>query len=180
AGDREGGGRDRDRGDAGCGAEERGDGGGDVPQAPGRGAGGGQRGGAPARDRQGRGGAGAGAGEAGVDQAAQELQGRGVRVGEGRGGAAHAVLPGVPAAVLLPDDGRDGGMHAAGGGGDGDAGGQRVDGGGVDHADRDGAGAAVRDPRRGPHGGGRRRHGDRGVGEGRGHHAPRDHQLGVR
>ena len=44
AGDREGGGRDRDRGDAGRGAEERGDGGGDVPQAAGRGAGGGQRG----------------------------------------------------------------------------------------------------------------------------------------
>jgi translation elongation factor EF-Tu-like GTPase len=34
-GDREGGGRDRDRGDAGADEEERGDGGGDVPQAAG-------------------------------------------------------------------------------------------------------------------------------------------------
>ena len=33
---------------------------------------------------------------------------RGVHAEQGRGRAAHAVLPGVPAAVLLPDDGRDG------------------------------------------------------------------------
>ena len=33
---------------------------------------------------------------------------RGVRADEGRGRAAHAVLQGVPAAVLLPHDGRDG------------------------------------------------------------------------
>ena len=125
--------------------EERGDGGGDVPEAAGRGAGGGQHRGAAAGDRQGRGGARAGAGEAGVDQAAQEVQGGGVRAGEGRGGAAHAVLQRVPAAVLLPDDGRDGGVHVAGGGGDGDAGGQRGDGDRVDHADCDGEGAAVRD-----------------------------------
>ena len=57
---------------------------------------------------QGRDRAGAGAGEAGVDHAAHEVQGRGVRADEGRGGAAHAVLQRVPAAVLLPDDGRDG------------------------------------------------------------------------
>ena len=44
AGDREGGGGDRDRGDAGATQEDGGDGGGDVPQAAGRGAGGGQRG----------------------------------------------------------------------------------------------------------------------------------------
>ena len=44
----------------------------------------------------------------GSDHAAHALRGRGVRADEGRGGAAHAVLQGVPAAVLLPDDGRDG------------------------------------------------------------------------
>ena len=41
---------------------------------------------------------------------------------EGR--AAYAVLQWVPAAVLLPDDGRDGGDDVESGGGDGDAGGQ--------------------------------------------------------
>ena len=44
---------------------------------------------------------------------------------EGRGRAAHAVLQRVPAAVLLPDDGRDGGGDAARGARDGDAGRQR-------------------------------------------------------
>ncbi len=44
---------------------------------------------------------------------------------EGRGRAAHAVLQRVPAAVLLPHDGRDRGGDAAGGCGDGDAGRQR-------------------------------------------------------
>src|SRR6267143_827466 len=90
-GDREGGGRGRERGDDGADEEERGDGGGDVSQAPGRGAGGGQHRGALAGGGQGRGGAGAGAGQAGLDQAVQEVQGRGVRDDEGRGGAAHAV-----------------------------------------------------------------------------------------
>jgi len=42
---------------------------------------------------------------------------------EGR--AAHAVFLGVPAAVLLPDDGRDGGYEVGGRRGDGDARGQR-------------------------------------------------------
>ena len=37
-----------------------------------------------------------------------KFHGRGVRADEGRGRAAHAVLQGVPAAVLLPHDGRDG------------------------------------------------------------------------
>ena len=49
----------------------------------------------------------AGAGEAWEHHAAQEVQGRGLRPEEGRGRAAHAVLQGLPAAVLLPDDGRD-------------------------------------------------------------------------
>ena len=90
--------------------------------------------------------AGAGAGEARVHQAAQEVQSGSVRPDEGRGRAAHAVLQRVPAAVLLPDDGRDGGVHVAQRGGDGDAGGQRDAGDRADHADRDGEGAAVRDP----------------------------------
>src|SRR5262249_57168053 len=94
----------------------------------------------------GRGGAGAGVGEAGVDHAAQEVQGGGVRVGEGGGGAAHAVFQRVPAAVLLSDDGRDGGVHVAQRGGDGDAGGQRGDDDRGDHAGGDGEGVAVCDP----------------------------------
>ena len=43
-----------------------------------------------------------------------KFKARGVRADEGRGRAAHAVLQRVPAAVLLPDDGRDGGGDAAG------------------------------------------------------------------
>ena len=114
--------------------------------------------------------------EAGVDQAVQEVQGGGVRAGQGRGGAAHAVLQRVPAAVLLPDDGRDGGVHAAGGGGDGDAGGQRDDDDRVDPAGGDGEGAAVRDPGGGADGGRRRRRGDHGLAHAR-HHLARLHQL---
>ena len=44
---------------------------------------------------------------------------------EGRRRTAHAVLQGIPAAVLFPDDGRDGIGGIAGRGGDGDAGRQR-------------------------------------------------------
>src|SRR5467141_1349189 len=167
----EGGGRDRDRGDGGH-AQVGGDGRGDVPQAAGRGAGGGQYWGAAARHRQRRCPARAGAGQAGLDQAPQEVQGGSVRADQGRGGAAHAVLQRVPAAVLLPDDGRDGGVHAAGGDGDGDAGGQRDDGDRADHADRDGEGAAVRHPGGGAAGGRGRRHRDRRVSD-----APRDHRA---
>ena len=106
----------------------------------------------------------------------QEVQGRSVRARQGRGGAAHAVLQRVPAAVLLPDDGRDGGVHAAGGGGDGDAGGQRDDDDRVDPAGGDGEGAAVRDSGGGTDGGRRRRGGDHGLAHAR-HHLPRVHQL---
>src|SRR5262249_47451903 len=158
--------------------KEGGEGGGDVPQAAGGRAGGGQHRGAVARGGQGRGGAGAGAGQAGVDQAAQEVQGRGVRVDEGRGGAAHALLQRGPAAVLFSDDGRDGGVHLAPRRRDGDAGGQRDAGDRADQADRDGEGAAVRDPRRGPHGGRRRRHRDHGVVDGHArHHLARMHHV---
>ena len=44
----------------------------------------------------------------GIDHAAQEVQGRGLRPEEGGGWSPHAVLQGLPAAVLLPHDGRDG------------------------------------------------------------------------
>ena len=53
---------------------------------------------------------------------------------QGRRRAAHAVLQGLPAAVLLPDDGRDGSGGVAGRHGDGDAGRQRAAGSGADHA----------------------------------------------
>src|SRR5439155_271199 len=107
------GGRPGDFGPGGAGGDPRhaqdgGDGGRDVPQALGRGAGGGQYRGAAAGDRQGRSGAGPSIGQARDDQTPQEIQGRGVRADEGRGGAAHAVLQRVPAAGLLSDDGRDG------------------------------------------------------------------------
>ena len=118
-----------------------------------------QRGPAAARHRKGRRGARAGDREAGLDQAAQEVQGRSVRAEQGRRRAAHAVLQGLPAAVLLPHDGRDGSGAVAGRHGDGDAGRQRAPGGGADHAGRHGQGVALRDSRRRPHGG--RRHGDR-------------------
>ncbi len=111
-----------------------------------------------ARDGQGRRPAGPGAGEAGIDHAAHEVQGGGVRVDQGGGREAHAVLQGIPAAVLLPDDGRDGLGGAAGRDGDGDARGQRDDRGGAPHADRDGRGGPLRDPRRRPHRRRRRRH----------------------
>ena len=67
---------------------------------------------------------------------------------QGRGRAAHAVLQRLPAAVLLPHDGRDGLDRAAEGHGDGDAGGQHLDHGDADPADRDGRGPALRHPRR--------------------------------
>ena len=54
------------------------------------------------------GGARPGAVQAGLDQAAQEVQGRGLHPDEGGGWPAHAVLHQLPSAVLLPHDGRDG------------------------------------------------------------------------
>src|SRR5215212_2909690 len=120
-------------------------------------------------------GAGGGGGRGGEHHAAHALRGRGVRADEGRGGAAHAVLQGVPAAVLLPDDGRDGVGGAAGGGGDGDAGGQCADDDRADHPDRDGRGAALCDPRGRPHRGRRRRHQDPQVAKGQSRAARQDH-----
>jgi elongation factor Tu len=54
--------------------------------------------------------AGAGPGQAGLDQAAHQVPGRGVHPVQGGGGRPHAVLQQLPAAVLLPDDGRDGAL----------------------------------------------------------------------
>ena len=80
-------------------------------------------------------------------QAAHEVQGGGLRADEGRGRAAHAVLHRLSSAVLLPNDGRDGGGESAGRCGDGDAGRQHRDGDRADRTDRDGEGSEVRDSR---------------------------------
>ena len=96
---------------------------------------------------------------------------------EGRGRTSHAVLHGLQAAVLLPDDGRDRSGDLAGRGGDGDARGQHADDGGAHHAHRHGEGPALRDPRGRPHRGLRHRHRHHRVREGqardaRQHHPP--------
>ena len=80
------------------------------------------------------------------------------------GGPAHAVLEELPAAVLLPDDGRDGVGEAARGHRHGDAGRQHPDGGRADPADRDGRGPALRHPRGRQDRRRRRRHQDHQVG----------------
>src|SRR6185503_3305437 len=123
AGGGEGGRGARDRG-AEADLEDGVHGGGDVPQAARSGAGGGQHRGAAAGDEAGGSGAWAGVGEAGEYYPAHEVRLRGVRAEQGRGGSAHAVLQRLSAAVLFPDDGRDGERGAAVGDGDGDAGGQ--------------------------------------------------------
>ena len=70
---------------------------------------------------------------------------------QGRRRASHAVLQGLPSAVLLPYDRRDGRGGTAGRRRDGDAGRQREDPGRADRADRDGRRPAFRDSRRRPH-----------------------------
>ncbi len=76
---------------------------------------------------------------------------RGLHPDQGRGWPSHAVLRQLPAAVLLPHDGRDRRGSAARGHRDGDAGRQREDRGRADRADRDGRRPALRHPRRRPH-----------------------------
>ena len=66
-----------------------------------------------------------GAGEAGIDYAAHQVQGGSLHSDERRRRAAHAILQGIPSAVLLANDGRDGRGGVAGGDRDGDAGRQR-------------------------------------------------------
>ena len=103
----QGGRRDRDRGHPRH-AEDDGDGRRDVPQAAGSRRGGRQRRRSAARHEEGSGGARPGAGEAGFDQPAHEVQGRGLRADEGGGWPSHSVLQRLSSAVLLPHDGRDG------------------------------------------------------------------------
>ncbi len=98
--------------------------------------------------------------EAGLDHAAYAVQGRGVRALEGGGWAPHAVLQRLPAAVLLPHDGRDRLDQAPGGPGDGDAGRQHEHGDRPRPANRDGSGPSLRDSRGRPHRWRGRGHGD--------------------
>ena len=63
-----------------------------------------------------------GAVQAGLGQAAHQVQGRGLYSDEGRGRPPHAVLHQLPPAVLLPHDGRDRHRDAARGRRNGDAG----------------------------------------------------------
>jgi translation elongation factor TU len=90
----------------------------------------------------------------------RKVQGGSLRPDEGRGWAPHAVLQRLPPTVLLPHHGCDGCSAPARGCGDGDAGGQRPDGGRAHYEYRHGQGTAVRDPRGWPHRGRRRRYGD--------------------
>src|SRR5258706_1509173 len=71
--------------------------------------------------------AGAGNLKAGFNHTAHEIQGRSVSADKGRRRTAHAVLYRLPAAVLLPDDGRDGSGPLALGTRAGDAGPQPGD-----------------------------------------------------
>ncbi len=98
----------------------------DVQEAIGRGTCRGQCGFVAARHCQGRRGARDGVGQAWLDHPAHQVQGRDLRVEQGRGWAPHAVFQWLPAAVLLPHDRRDGYGEAAGRHGDGDAWGQCV------------------------------------------------------
>src|SRR5207245_2717006 len=78
----------------------------------------------------------AGARHAGLQPAAPAPAVRRRRPLECRRRPPHAVLQQLPAAVLLPDDGRDGCDQASGGPGDGHAGRQHQHGGRADPADR--------------------------------------------
>ena len=89
---------------------------------------------------------GSGDSQTGLDHAAQEVSGTGIRVEEGRGRTAQGILQRVSTAVLYPHDGCDRGDHVAGGGRDGDAGRRREPDGGIDCAGRPRAGLEVRHP----------------------------------
>jgi elongation factor Tu len=85
--------------------------------------------------------------EARLDHPAQEVRVRGVCPLQGRGRASYPLLQQLPAAVLLPHDRRYRRGGAAEGHRDGDARGQREDGGDADHPDRHGTRASLRHPR---------------------------------
>jgi elongation factor Tu len=123
----------------------------DVPQAARPGPGRRQCRRAAARRRPRRHRARPGAVQAGLGQAAHQVRGRGLYPHQGGGRAAHAVLHQLPAAVLLPDDGRDRHGGAARGHRDGDAGRQPEVQRRADRADRHGGAPALRHPRGRPH-----------------------------
>ena len=75
-----------------------------------------------------------------------QLRVRGVRAHEGGGWPSHAVLQGLPPAVLLPHDGRDRNDRVAGKHRDGDAWRQHQNEGRADQSDRDGGRPALRHP----------------------------------
>ena len=99
-----------------------------------------------ARRRQEGGRARHGAGQAGHDETAHEVRGGSVRVEQGRGGSSHAVLQGLPPAVLLPHNRRHRKHRVACRHRDGDAGRQHSDDDRADHPDRDGGAGALRHP----------------------------------
>ena len=136
---------------------------GDVQQDARLRTGGRQRGCAPPRNEARGDRARPGSGQAGLDHAAHALQRRGLRPLEGRGWPPYAVLRRLPAAVLLPHDGRDRRDQAPGRPGDGHAGRQHEHGDRADPADRHGPGSPLRGPRGRPHGGRRSRHGHQGL-----------------
>ena len=84
--------------------------------------------------------------QARLDQAAHEVQGRGLHPLEGRGRPPHPVLQRLPSAVLHPHDRRHRLAEAAGGRRDGDAGRQHQHHGGTARAGRAREGRPVRDP----------------------------------
>ena len=94
-----------------------------------------------------------GAVQARLDHAAHAVRGSGLRARQGRGRPPQAVLHQLPAAVLLPDDGRDRHHHAARGHRDGDARRQHRNDGRAGHAHRHGRGPTLRHPRGWSHGG---------------------------
>ncbi len=79
----------------------------------------------------------------GIDSSAYALQRAGIRTEEGRGRKTYAVLQWIPTAVLLQNDGCNGGNRAAGRGRDGNARRQRSDDDQADHADCNGRRIAV-------------------------------------
>ncbi len=115
--------------------------------------------------------------------AAPEVPGGDLRPEEGRGRAPYAVLYGLPAPVLSPDDRRDRLGQARRRRRDGHAGRRREPGDRFDHGRGHGEGPAVRDPRGRADRRGRHRHrgpglgagGRRGIFEGRIEHAGDDH-----
>ena len=102
----------------------------------------------------------------------KKFNGVGLHPEEGRGRAAHSVFQGVSAAVLLPDDGRDGFGGAADGDRDGDARRQREPGDHADQPDRLRRRSALRHPRRRQDRRRRRRHQDPGI------TGPKEHRRG--